>query len=100
TGRLGSEIAVAELSPRAVYSGEYRRLRGDGRHRGLVILCAGERPGMGLLNAEQFHQPYGAPAIHVASAAREALLAATAPGAAVRLELFGIEQRSEEHTSE
>ena len=85
TGRLGSEIAVAELSPRAVYSGEYRRLRGDGRHRGLVILCAGERPGMGLLNAEQFRQPYGAPAIHVASAAREALLAATARGAAVRL---------------
>ena len=30
----------------------------------------------GLLNAEQFRQPYGAPAIHVASEARDAVLSA------------------------
>ncbi|HEX5317983.1 MAG TPA: hypothetical protein VFW46_02430 [Stellaceae bacterium] len=70
TGRLGAEIAVAELSPQAVYGGEYRRLREAGGHRGLVIVCAGEAPGLGLLNAEQFREPYGAPAIHVASPAR------------------------------
>ncbi len=89
-GRLGpvggeAEIAVAELSPRAVYSGEYDRLRRQGGHRGLVILCAGDSPGMALLNAEHFRQPYGAPAIHVASEAREALLAAAARRAPARL---------------
>jgi hypothetical protein len=84
-GRLGSDIAVAELSPRAVYSGEYRRLRQGGGRRGFVILCAGEEPGMALLNAEQFRLPYGAPAIHVASEARRAVLAAAARGDAARL---------------
>ena len=58
-GRLGpvgsdAEIAVAELPPQAVYSGEYERLRRDAAHRGFVILCAGQSPGMALLNAERF----------------------------------------------
>jgi len=90
TGRIGlaggsAEITVAELSPRAVYSGEFARLRHDGSHRGFVILCAGERPGMALLNAESFRAPYGAPAIHVASKAREAVLTAAAQGTPARL---------------
>jgi hypothetical protein len=90
TGRLGlaggaAEIVVAELSPRAVYSGEYAQLRRAGGHRGLVILCTGDNSGMGLLNAEQFRKPYGAPAIHVASEARQALLAAALHGAPARL---------------
>ena len=84
-GRLGAEIAVAELSPRAVYSGEYEQLRRAGGHRGLVILCAGESPGMALLNAENFRVPYGAPAIHVASEAAARVLAAKGQGAACRL---------------
>jgi hypothetical protein len=33
TGRLGAEIAVAALSPRAVYSGEFQALRRAGGHR-------------------------------------------------------------------
>jgi hypothetical protein len=85
TGRLGlpgdGEIVVAELSPRAVYSGTFEATRRDGCHRGFVVLCSGERPGMGLLNAESFRAPYGAPAIHIASEAREAVLAAAAEGA-------------------
>ncbi len=90
TGRLGfaggdAEIVVAALSPRAVYSGEFERLRRDGSHRGFVILCTGERPGMGLLNAESFRTPYGARAIHVASEARAAVLAAAAERAPARL---------------
>ncbi len=40
---------------------------------------------MGLLNAESFRTPYGAPAIHVASEAREAVLAAVGQGAPARL---------------
>jgi hypothetical protein len=69
-GVLGEDIAVAELSPHAVYSGEYQRLRRDSAHRAFVIACSGARPGMGLLNAEQFRDPYGVPAIHVAQAPR------------------------------
>jgi hypothetical protein len=79
------EIAVAELSPRAVYSGEYEELRRSGTHSGFVILCAGERPGLGLLNAERFRAPYGAPAVHVATAARATVLAAAGQGAPARL---------------
>jgi len=90
TGRLGAigseaEIGVAELSPRAVYSGEFERLRRDSPHRALVILCAGERPGMGLLNAEQFRNPYGPPALHVASTERPAVFEAIAQRRPARL---------------
>ena len=79
TGVLGQQIAVAALAPSAVYTGEYRRLRQSAAHAGLVIQCAGAHPGLGLLNAEQFATPYGAPAIHVAAfvpAGRIALLVA------------------------
>jgi hypothetical protein len=90
TGRLGfaggaAEIAVAELSPRAVYSGDYETLRRSGGHRGFVILCAGEQPGLGLLNAELFRAPYGAPTVHVATEARATVLAAAGQGAPARL---------------
>ncbi|MGE4048886.1 MAG: hypothetical protein AB7F35_28840, partial [Acetobacteraceae bacterium] len=34
-------------------------------------ICQGAKPGLGLLNAEQFRAPYGAPAIHVSSEARD-----------------------------
>jgi hypothetical protein len=70
SGVLGEDIAVAELSPHAVYSGEYQRLRRDGSHRAFVIVCKGVSPGMGLLNAEQFRDPYGVPAIHVTQPVR------------------------------
>jgi hypothetical protein len=86
-GPAGSDaaIGVAELSPRSVYSGEYQALRRNTGHRALVIVCQGAHPGMGLLNAEQFSTPYGAPAIHVASEARETVLAAAARGALARV---------------
>ncbi len=76
---------MAALSPRAVCTGEFEKLRRGGSHRGLVVLCSGESPGMGLLNAESFRTPYGAPAIHVASEVRDAVLAAAGQGALARL---------------
>jgi hypothetical protein len=90
TGRLGNigneaEIGVAELSPRAIYTGEFARIRGDSPYRALVVLCAGDRPGLGLLNAEQFRHPYGAPAVHVSSTDRPALVEAIAQHAPARL---------------
>jgi hypothetical protein len=88
-GRLGladeAEIRVAELSPRDVYSGAFEKLRRDRRQQGLVVVCRGERPGLGLLNAEAFRQPYGAPILHVASETRDIVLAAAARGAPARL---------------
>jgi hypothetical protein len=47
-----------------------------------VIVCAGERSGLGLLNAERFRNPYGAPAIHVSS---EAVLSGAARAEHARL---------------
>ncbi|HLN25272.1 MAG TPA: hypothetical protein VN808_05175 [Stellaceae bacterium] len=73
-GQLGQEIAVAELSPRAVYSGEFERRRRTPGHHALVVVCAGEAPGLAPINAEQFRSPYSAPAIHVSSEPRERVL--------------------------
>ena len=89
-GRLGpiggaAEIGVAELSPGAVYTGRFERLRRQTGHCALVVLCAGERPGMGLLNAESFRESYGAPALHVSSIERPALEEAMRQGGSVRL---------------
>jgi hypothetical protein len=78
-------IVVAELTPRSVYTGECERLRRDAAHRALVIVCAGELPGMGLLNAERFRNPYGAPAIHVSSEASETVLSGAARAARARV---------------
>jgi hypothetical protein len=78
-------IAVTELSPSSVYTPDYERLRREARHRGLVIVCTGAQPGLGLLNAERFRRPYGAPAIHAPSEARDTVLAAAARGEPARL---------------
>jgi hypothetical protein len=90
TRRLGTAggdatIAVAELSPQAVYTGEYAALRDNAAHAGLAIVCRGAQPGLALLNAEQFRHPHGPPAIHLPSEAREPLLTAIASGATARL---------------
>ena len=78
-------IIVAQLSPRSVYTGEYEKLRRGAAHRALVIVCVGERPGMGLLNAERFRNPYGAPAIQVSSETSEAVLSAAASAKRARV---------------
>ena len=59
-------LAVMPLSPWAVYSPDYQAMRRTSDHAGLVIVCQGAEPGLGLLNAEQFREPFGCPAIHVA----------------------------------
>jgi hypothetical protein len=78
-------IVVAKLTPRSVYAGEYERRRNDTAHRALVIVCTGERPGMGLLNAEGFRNPYGQPTIHVSSEASKTVLAGAARAAPARV---------------
>ena len=78
-------IGVAALSPQAVYRGEYRALRRAATHDALVIVCQGEQSGLGLLNAEQFREPYGAPAIQVSGEHRDAVMAAVERGATARV---------------
>jgi hypothetical protein len=68
-----------------VYSGEYQALRRNTAHRALVIVCRGAQSGLGLLNAENFRAPYGAPAVHVASEARASVLAAAEAGTVAHL---------------
>jgi hypothetical protein len=78
-------ILVAQLAPQSVYIGEYERLRRDTAHRAMVIVCAGASPGIGMLNAERFRHPYGAPTIHVSSEASETVLAGAARAAPARV---------------
>ncbi len=90
TGPIGpvegtAAIAFAELAPGIVYTPDYEKLRREAKHRGLAIVCKGAQPGLGLLNAERFRTPYGAPAIHLPSEARERVVAAAARGASARL---------------
>ena len=61
------DIALVPLSPWSVYTPEYQALRRGARHAGLVIVCEGGEPGLALLNAEHFRDPYGCPAVHVAA---------------------------------
>jgi hypothetical protein len=81
----GAPIAVAELSPWTVYSDSYRNSRRAGAHRGLAVVCQGTQPGLALLNAEDFREPYGAPAVQLDSSVRDRVLVAAARGVPVRL---------------
>ncbi len=78
-------VLIAELPPQSVYTGRYEELRRGTLHRALVIICAGARPGVAMLNAEGFRHPYGAPTIHVLSEARGTVLAGAARAAPARL---------------
>src|SRR5262249_51697727 len=84
-GERDRAIRVAELTPQSVYTGEYHALRREEAYRALVIVCAVAHPGLGLLNAEGFRHPFGAPAIHVASEARELVLQGAAGGSIARV---------------
>ena len=45
----GTTIAVAELSPRGIYTPDYEELRRNAAHRGLVIVCNGTKSGPGAV---------------------------------------------------
>lgn len=81
----GAEIAVAEVSPRVVYTQAWRSLREEAGQRALVVVCAGDHAGPGLLNAEQYRAPYGAPAVQVSSESAAVVLDAMARAAQARV---------------
>lgn len=73
-GRLGligsdAEIGMVEAPPNAdaAQSREYYEARRDGRHRALLVVTRGSRPGLCLINAPNFTQPFGPPVLQVSS---------------------------------
>jgi Peptidase family M28 len=77
-GPLGSdaEIGLAEtepfslLEPRSAQAGVVAQVRRS-RHKAVVLLTAGTRPGLFLLNAVSFRKPSGPPTLQVSSVESE-----------------------------
>jgi hypothetical protein len=63
-------FAITPLSPWVVYTPEYHAMRRASGPAGMIIVCQGAEPGLGLLNAERFSEPYGCPALQVAEMPR------------------------------
>lgn len=62
---IAGRIQVEAFAPTDVYAERFRSVRAAEDHDGLVIVCAGARPGLGLLNAERFSRPHGRPTVQV-----------------------------------
>jgi len=67
-GGVGGPIGVTSLFSFTGPTPEYHALRRSPDHSALVIVCQGAVPGLALLNAGQFLEPYGCPAIQVTEA--------------------------------
>jgi hypothetical protein len=71
-GRLGAlqsdgEIGLAETAPNAAASGPLGEARRTNRHKAIVCITRGERPGLCPSNADFFLQPFGPPVLQVSS---------------------------------
>jgi hypothetical protein len=78
-------IAVQALTPSAVYSPEFARVRRESPHRAHVIVTQGGAPGLALLNAEWFRAPFGPPTVQLSSLENDRVMAALARGAEFRV---------------
>jgi len=71
-GRIGpvgsaAEIGVAEAAPNTAGSGVLGDARRQNRHRAIVVVTRGGRPGLCPSNAENFLHPSGPPVVQVSS---------------------------------
>ncbi len=71
-GRIGlleseAEIGLAEATPNAEYAPAYAKMRREARHRAIVLVTRGARPGLSPINASHFNEPYGPPVLQVSS---------------------------------
>ena len=68
-GLLGSDadIGLAEAAPNTAGAGAVGDARRQNRHRAIVLVTRGGRPGLCPNNAESFLQPFGPPVIQVSS---------------------------------
>ncbi len=60
-------IGVIELPPNAEYVSNYESLRRDSRHRAMVFITKGARPGLSPINASKFGEAYGRPVLQIGS---------------------------------
>jgi hypothetical protein len=86
-GPLGSEadIGFAEAPPNTAGFGVVGTARRENRHRAIVLVTRGGRPGLCPNNADAFLQPFGPPVLQVSSAERDWLSAEAQAGANVNL---------------
>lgn len=89
-GRLGqlgteAEIGLAESPPNTAGAGALGAARRANRHRAIVLVTRGGRPGLCPNNADDFLQPFGPPVLQVSSVEREWLTTNAQAGASVRL---------------
>ncbi len=71
-GRLGqlvsdAPIGLTEAAPNAVGVGPLAEARRQNRHRAIVVVTRGGRPGLCPSNAESFLDPFGPPVLQVSS---------------------------------
>jgi hypothetical protein len=68
-GAAGSdvEIGLAEAAPNAAAAGVLGEVRRANRHKALVVITRGGRPGLCPSNADSFLAPFGPPAVQVSS---------------------------------
>ena len=71
-GRLGAldsdaEIGLVEVVPNAAGAGAIGAARRAGRHRAIVCVTRGGRPGLCVSNADSFLDPFGPPVLQVSS---------------------------------
>jgi hypothetical protein len=72
SGRLGqlasdAPIGLTETAPNTVGAGPLAEARRQNRHRAIVLVTRGGRPGLCPSNAESFLEPFGPPVLQVSS---------------------------------
>ena len=72
SGRLGAlssdaDIALGECAPNASGSGPFGEARRVARHKAIVCVTRGQRPGLCPSNADLFLRPFGPPVLQVSS---------------------------------
>jgi hypothetical protein len=72
SGRLGplasnAPIGLTEIAPNTAGAGPLAEARGQNRHRAIVVVTRGGRPGLCPSNAESFLHPFGPPVLQVSS---------------------------------
>jgi len=84
-GVQGSDrpIALTKVNPNAEV--ELRNVRETSRHRAIVAVTMGQRPGLCPVNAAHFTQPFGPPVLQIGSEHAEAIDRAVQSGGSVRL---------------
>ena len=100
-GELASEapLGVGEFMPNAPspYNQPMYAARQAAQHLGIVVIAAGAavRPGLAVVNAESYSEPYGPPVLQVGTEHRDQIKAAMAKGVEGRLVISETQHETE-----